>query len=285
MRYIVLILIIFLCSCEKYFYGSYEIYDKNINKRIQKIYSVKPGDNLYKIANKYNLSIKDLIRENDLISPFKIFPNQKLIIPSINLHIVQRGETIYSISRKYDVDRYQLSRLNNVKIQKVIFPGQKLIIPSKKIIKIKKGSNKKDNFKEKNERQAEQKYKLKKQNFLWPIKGDIILNFGQIKPGLHNDGINIEGKLGSPVKASQDGKVIYVGNEIPGYGNLILIKHKGNLITAYAHLKKISIKKNIQVKKGDRIGEVGKTGNVITPQLHFEIRKGKKAFNPKNFLI
>tara|TARA_B100000989_G_scaffold260783_1_gene211499 strand:- start:549 stop:1406 length:858 start_codon:yes stop_codon:yes gene_type:complete len=285
MRFFLIIIFIFqLYSCEKYFYGSYEIYELNNKKKLQRIYKVKSGDNLYKIANKYKISLKDLIKINNLNTPFKIFPNQKLVIPTINSHIVRKGETIYSISRKYDVDRYQLSKLNNMKSNKLIFPGQKILIPSQKVKKIKKTNNKKT-FKQAKSEQKSIKVRELQQKFLWPIKGEVILNFGQIKPGLHNDGINIRGKSGTPVIASETGKVIYVGNEIPGYGNLILIKHKGNLITAYAHLKIITIKKNSKVFKGQRIGEVGKTGNVISPQLHFEIRKGKKAFNPKNFLI
>ena len=97
-------------------------------------------------------------------------------------------------------------------------------------------------------------------------------------------GINIKSSHGSNVKASQDGEVIYSGNEIPGYGNLVLIKHSKNWITAYAHLDKIYKKKGSLVKKGDYIGLVGKSGNVNEPQLHFEIRKGKEAVNPMHFL-
>ena len=105
-----------------------------------------------------------------------------------------------------------------------------------------------------------------------------------IKPGLHNDGINISADIGKPVYASEEGEVIYTGNEIPGYGNLILIKHKNNWITAYAHLDVIKLKKGEVVKRGDNIGTIGTSGNVKIPQLHFEIRKGKKALNPLKYL-
>ena len=84
--------------------------------------------------------------------------------------------------------------------------------------------------------------------------------------------------------ASSDGKVIYSGNEIPGYGNLVLIKHSSNWVTAYAHLNKVFIEKGEKVKKGEKIGLVGRTGNVSKPQLHFEIRKGKNAVNPLKYL-
>ncbi len=90
--------------------------------------------------------------------------------------------------------------------------------------------------------------------------------------------------MNEKVRASNDGKVIYSGNEIPGYGNLVLIKHSSNWITAYAHLNKVLIEKGEKVKKGDNIGLVGNTGNVAKPQLHFEIRKGKDAVNPLKHL-
>ena len=96
---------------------------------------------------------------------------------------------------------------------------------------------------------------------------------------------SISGAFGTNVISSEDGKVIYSGNEIPGYGNLVLIKHSKNWITAYAHLKKIEYEKGSFVKKGEVIGKVGQTGNVSIPQLHFEIRKGKKAMDPKRFLL
>ena len=116
------------------------------------------------------------------------------------------------------------------------------------------------------------------------MKGNVISKFGSNKPGFHNDGINISSNTGNEVLAAKDGRVIYIGNEIPGYGNLILLKHSKNWITAYAHLKKIKLEKGSIVKQGEIIGVVGNTGSVKEPQLHFEIRKGKIAVDPLNFL-
>ena len=96
--------------------------------------------------------------------------------------------------------------------------------------------------------------------------------------------VNIYSKKGTKVMSSQAGKVIYCGNEIPGYGNLILIKHSKNWITAYAHLNEVFTEKGEKVNKGETIGSVGNTGNVRSPQLHFEIRKGKESVNPLKLL-
>ncbi|MAH78332.1 MAG: peptidase M23 [Rickettsiales bacterium] len=270
-----------LYSCEQTIYGTYKIIEGNsfeVRKKNTNIYTVKSGDNLFLIAKKNFVSVKDLINLNNIESPFKIYPKQKLILPELNTHKVLKGETIYSISRKYDVDRYQLSKVNKLTSENKIFVGNRLFIPStKKILKKEKITvKKKKNIKKKNQNNSI--------FFQWPVNGNVILNYGMIKPGLHNDGINIKAKKGENVIASSGGKIIYAGNEIPGYGNLVLIKHSDNWITAYAHLEKIFLDKGTIVNKGENIGTVGSSGNVKIPQLHFEIRKGKKALNPSEFL-
>ena len=125
----------------------------------------------------------------------------------------------------------------------------------------------------------------KNNKFSWPIKGAIISKFGPKKGGLYNDGLNIKAKEGTPVKASEDGLVAYVGNELKGYGNLIILKHSDGWITAYAHLSQTTVKRGEKIKKGKTIGAVGATGNVDSPQLYFGLRKGRDAVNPENYLI
>ncbi|MDC3091120.1 M23 family metallopeptidase [Rickettsiales bacterium] len=274
--------IFFLTSCEQMFYGSYKIIDISLIEK-KKFYKVKKGDNLYDISKKMSFSINDLIKINNISPPFKIHPNQIIYLPSKNYHIVKRNETLYSISRQYDVDRFELFKVNKLKSENKIVIGQKLIIPnlnkvinSDKIKIIKKNEIKK--------KKITKKINNEKIVFKWPIKGKIILGFGAIKPGLHNDGINILSRKGDKVFASNSGKVIYTGNEIPGYGNLVLIKHSNNWITAYAHLDNIYLKRGSQVQIGEKVGTIGTSGNVNIPQLHFEIRKGKKALNPEEYL-
>ncbi|MDD3371006.1 MAG: M23 family metallopeptidase [Alphaproteobacteria bacterium] len=114
----------------------------------------------------------------------------------------------------------------------------------------------------------------------WPVQGPILSSFGPKTGGLSNDGINIGAPKGSPVVASASGTVVYAGNDMKGFGNLVLIKHPGNYVTAYAHLDRVLVKRDAVVLQGDMIGTVGKTGNVSTPQLHFEIRESGKAVDP-----
>jgi murein DD-endopeptidase MepM/ murein hydrolase activator NlpD len=120
--------------------------------------------------------------------------------------------------------------------------------------------------------------------FAWPLRGEIISDFGPQDGGLHNDGINIAARRGTPVSAAANGVVAYVGNELRGFGNLVLLKHTDGWITAYAHLDTILVQRGAQVRRGDRIGRVGSSGSVSRPQLHFETRRGSDAVNPRNVL-
>ncbi len=117
--------------------------------------------------------------------------------------------------------------------------------------------------------------------FGWPVRGTIISAFGPKGQGLDNDGINISAPKGSPVKAADGGMVAYAGNEMKGFGNLVLIKHEGGWVTAYAHLERLVVAKDNIVAKGDMIGTVGTSGGVASPQLHFEARQDGKPVDPE----
>jgi murein DD-endopeptidase MepM/ murein hydrolase activator NlpD len=117
-------------------------------------------------------------------------------------------------------------------------------------------------------------------SFRWPAKGRIIAGFGPKTNGQSNDGINIALPEGTPVKAAEDGVVAYAGNELKGYGNLVLVRHADGYVTAYAHAKELLVKRGDPIKRGQTIARAGQTGNVDAPQLHFEIRKGPAPIDP-----
>lgn len=120
--------------------------------------------------------------------------------------------------------------------------------------------------------------------FVWPVQGKVIGAFGSSNEGLKNDGINIAAPSGAPVVAAADGTIAYAGNELRGFGNMILIRHDGGYVTAYAHNASLLVKKGDKVKRGQTIARVGQTGAVFGPQLHFEIRKGTQPVDPMSFL-
>jgi murein DD-endopeptidase MepM/ murein hydrolase activator NlpD len=120
--------------------------------------------------------------------------------------------------------------------------------------------------------------------FVWPVQGKVIGAFGSSTEGMKNDGINIAAPTGAPVVAAADGTIAYAGNELRGFGNMILIRHDGGYVTAYAHNASLLVKKGDKVKRGQTIARVGQTGAVFGPQLHFEIRKGTQPVDPMSFL-
>ena len=120
--------------------------------------------------------------------------------------------------------------------------------------------------------------------FRWPVRGRIINNFGARVNGSPNDGIDLALPEGTAVRAAEDGVVAYAGNELKGYGNLVLVRHSNGFVTAYANASEVMVKRNDQVHKGQVILKSGQTGNAATPQLHFEIRKNSAPVDPMQFL-
>jgi len=121
-------------------------------------------------------------------------------------------------------------------------------------------------------------------SFRWPVHGRVIAAFGPKTNGGQNDGINLAVPEGTPIKAADDGVVAYAGNELKGYGNLVLIRHANGFVSAYANAKELLVKRGDSIKRGQVIANAGQTGNVTSPQLHFEIRKGSTPVDPTKYL-
>ncbi|MBP7710083.1 MAG: M23 family metallopeptidase [Rickettsiales bacterium] len=247
---------------------------------------VVSGDTIFGISKKTGVPLRDLIKQNNLTPPYNLEVGDRLSIPSANYHEVKQGETLYAISRTYNMKINQLIEINELKEPYSVKAGDRI-----KISKENKEQQPSRNLKPSQKpAEAEQKVGVvdkvldKFNKFSWPLRGTIISKFGPKSGGLYNDGINIKAKEGAEVKASEDGIVAYVGNELKGYGNLVIVKHSGGWITAYAHLSKASVTRGAKVKKGQKIGAVGATGNVTSPQLYFGLRKGRDAVNPLNYL-
>lgn len=121
-------------------------------------------------------------------------------------------------------------------------------------------------------------------SFSWPVNGSTLSDFGPKADGQRNDGLTIGAPQGTTVRASAMGDVVYVGDNVAGFGNLILIRHGGGYATAYGHIQNPLVARGDRVAAGQAIAQVGKTGNAVTPQLHFEIRKGTAPVNPNSYL-
>jgi murein DD-endopeptidase MepM/ murein hydrolase activator NlpD len=121
--------------------------------------------------------------------------------------------------------------------------------------------------------------------FMWPVQGKVIARFGQSKQGLRRDGINIAARRGAPVRAAEDGVVVYADEGIRGYGRMILLRHSDDYVTTYAHNATLLVRVGDVVRRGQIIARVGDTGSVQGDQLHFEIRKGLTPLDPEDLLV
>jgi len=121
-------------------------------------------------------------------------------------------------------------------------------------------------------------------SFRWPVKGRVISGFGTKPDGGHNDGVNISVPQGTAVKAAENGVVAYAGNELKGYGNLVLIRHANNWVSAYANNEQLLVRRGDKVRRGEIIAKAGTTGSVSQPQVHFELRKGSRPVDPTKYM-
>lgn len=267
--------------------------------------TVKKGDTLYSISRRYNVPTRDIIEANNLTPPYNLYIGRVLRLPIAKYHVVAKGDTMYNISKRYNVDMRSLSRTNNLDEPYSLNIGQRLVLPGSVFDKSgtayasatptpRVTSQSSSNFSfwsskpkenpKKSSYSAPAPVKKRKTKFMWPVNGTVISNYGTIGTGRTNDGINIKAPLGTTVKCADAGTIAYAGNELKGFGNLILVKHNDGWVTAYAHNDKVLVKKGQKVRKGEKIATVGSSGGVNSPQLHFEIRAGKKALNPRSYL-
>lgn len=118
----------------------------------------------------------------------------------------------------------------------------------------------------------------------WPVVGKVVSGFGPRPDGTHNDGVNVAAPIGTDVHAADAGVVAYAGDELKGYGNLVLLRHDNGWVTAYAHADEVIVKRGDRVKRGQIIAKAGRTGQVDEPQVHFELRQGQKPVDPTPFM-
>lgn len=206
-------------------------------------------------------------------------------------HEVRRGDNIWTIAKAYRIDAQTLAEYNNIEDPRQIAVGQKLYVPRrekkpgyKRILDEAEGrrSFRRGERKKRETTGDEKSIHVQHGRFLWPVEGRIMSGFGW-RNGSRHDGIDIAAHQGTPIKAADEGKVIFAGT-MRGYGNLILLRHEDDFLTAYAHNSVNLAKKGTSVKRGDVIGKVGRTGRATGPHLHFEVRHGQTARNPLFFL-
>jgi murein DD-endopeptidase MepM/ murein hydrolase activator NlpD len=224
--------------------------------------------------------------------------------PTEGVHVVAPGETLRGIARLYGKPVAELAEANNIAPDTMVRVGERIIIPDAGPPQPPRAEAPPPAHPD--VANAESPHSAYRTNpvapppqagpiktaqpagelpsFRWPVRGRVIAAFGPTPSGVQNDGIDLAVPQGTPVKAADDGVVAYAGNELKGYGNLVLIHHDNGYVTAYAHASEILVKRGETVKRGQVIAKSGDTGNVKSPELHFEIRKGTTPVDPAQFL-
>jgi murein DD-endopeptidase MepM/ murein hydrolase activator NlpD len=229
-----------------------------------------------------------------------------------NIHIVAPGESLIGIARRNHMSLSALARANNIQPDTRLNIGDRITVPGGGHMAARQPSspppqlarsrtvpaNKVASLPTQNARMATQEPAVTATvnatknaeaaggmpSFRWPVHGRVIAGFGPKPNGVQNDGINLAVPQGTPIKAAGDGVVAYAGNELKGYGNLVLIRHANGYVSAYANASELLVKRGDSIKRGQVIAHAGQTGNVTSPQLHFEIRKGSTPVDPTKYL-
>jgi murein DD-endopeptidase MepM/ murein hydrolase activator NlpD len=237
-----------------------------------------------------------------------------------SIHVVNHGDTLLSIARRNHISVAELTRANHLEPSARLSLGMKLVVPGAKtaaavtpaaapagivaaqplaapaapVTKLaavdtpqkarlaQAAPNAEEPAVQSPVKAAEATGALP--TFRWPARGKVITAYGAKSNGKSNDGINLAVPEGTPIKAADDGVVAYSGNELKGYGNLVLVRHANGYVTAYAHASELMVKRGDTIKRGQVIAKSGQSGEVQSPQLHFEIRKGSSPVDPLQFL-
>jgi murein DD-endopeptidase MepM/ murein hydrolase activator NlpD len=237
-----------------------------------------------------------------------------------SVHFVNRGDTLLSIAHHNHVPVAELAKANGLDSQAKLKIGSKLTVPGAKTAAVAPAAQPTavaagqpaapappatkmaaaTGAPQQSARLAQATTKIEESSaeapvkaaeatgalptFRWPVRGKVITSYGAKTNGKANDGINLAVPEGTPIKAAEDGVVAYSGNELKGYGNLVLVRHANGYVTAYAHASELLVKRGDTIKRGQIIAKSGQSGEVGSPQLHFEIRKGSTPVDPLQFL-
>lgn len=265
-------------------------------------YQVEKGDTLYFIAYITDKDVRDLIRFNRLKSPYVIYPGQRLKLwgPSHQTghknkksnnnnklssaspaKVVSVAKSSASAPAQPQSPKNQPASLP--KTAKKVDQNQKITYSKQESKEnVNKASSASDKSSAGRDISAKTASNAKVSSWLWPTKGKVIRGFSSVENG--NKGLDITGRMGQPIKASANGFVVYAGNALRGYGNLVIIKHNDVYLSAYAHNQKLLVKEGQSVKAGQTIATMGRIDANSEPTLHFEIRYQGKSVNPSRYL-
>jgi murein DD-endopeptidase MepM/ murein hydrolase activator NlpD len=242
------------------------------------VHIVNRGDTLMSIARRNNVTAGELARANNLDQTAKLSLGMKLTVPGSKSAAIAAAPAAQPVAALAPAQPAATVAAPATKMASAGGPPQAARLASATTNVVE-------------EKPAVEQASVKPSEatgalptFRWPVRGKVITTYGSKTNGKSNDGINLAVPEGTPVKAAEDGVVAYSGNELKGYGNLVLVRHSNGYVTAYAHASELMVKRGDTIKRGQIIAKSGQSGEVGSPQLHFEIRKGSSPVDPLQFL-
>jgi murein DD-endopeptidase MepM/ murein hydrolase activator NlpD len=242
-------------------------------------YTMKPGDSIYAIARQHNVKVAELERYNGITDVRKVKPGTTLKLPASASSAPEAREP--PASTAYQAPPPAADRNAAPSAQPTIINAREPT-PSGdgRVAKLETPATADDaSASTPGSGSVAGSSKLR-----WPVAGKVISGFGPRADGTHNDGVNVAAPMGTDVHAAESGVVAYAGDELKGYGNLVLLRHDNGWVTAYAHADEIMVKRGDRIKRGQVIAKAGRTGQVDQPQVHFELRQGQKPVDPTPFM-
>ncbi|MEQ8285202.1 peptidoglycan DD-metalloendopeptidase family protein [Thalassospira sp.] len=302
--------------------ASYSPYSMPKLKNGERVITVEPGDTVSELASRYKMDFAQFTSRNDLRKPYVIYPGQRLVLPPWSADYDSTAPMAVASNRSSSQTKTVTiggkRQVVSVTLKEPeASPVNRTVAQATRVAPSGGGSIPTPGIKPQDyaavaarEMASERTWQVassdgdtpiagqgsslrkdvviaepaNRKGFIWPVQGKVVLKYGASTGGLFNDGINIQANRGSPILAAENGVVTYVGNELRGFGNLILIKHADNYVTAYAHTENPLVARGDVVTRGQRISSVGTTGAVTFPQLHFEVRRGRKSSDPMQYL-
>ena len=229
-------------------------------------YTVAPGDSLYAIAKRHKVKAADLQSANGITDPLKVRPGVVLKVPGP----AGAKPPVAAAPGQPDTP-----------IAPPVIGGPRPVTgekPLQRVAEVNPGTQ--TDTPPTAADPPPPKATVGATRFRWPVKGKVIARFGPRPDNTHNDGINISVPAGTEVLAAENGVVAYAGNELKGYGNLVLVRHENGWVSAYAHNDTLLVKRGDKVKRGQPVAKAGTSGSVDQPQVHFELRQGSKPVDP-----
>lgn len=260
-----------------------------------RVHEVRSGDTASQVAQRYGVSLADLVRANGIEAPYIIRIGQRLVIPG-SAQQTQTAITAVPIpptSIQTPTPRPVEQATLPPPVQQAPPPPAPSAQPPGPVAVLPPPAQPQAPVPQAAQpappvpsalTAPEPADPARAGRFLWPVRGVVVSDYGPKPGGLQNDGVNIAAPRGTPFRAAEAGTVIYAGNELRGFGNLLLLRHEGGYVTAYAHADELLVQRGDNVRRGQTIGRVGSSGGVATPQLHFEVRRGTRAVNPTEYL-